>query len=137
MLAALAVPGCKATPDAVDFGDPVALEMEGSAGIPAFRATFRARKPLDPHTLVGTVAGLAHDAMVNCPGFASGHRDVLPGVFALHLESGLVHARSLSGDADACFAGAMDGRPVQASADLLLQVLIPSPGASPQAPTGH
>jgi hypothetical protein len=124
LLAALAVPGCRAPPDTGDFGEPVALDMEGSATMPAFRVAFRARVPADPHALVNTVAGLAHDAMAKCPDFAAGHRD-LPGVFALHLEGGMVHARSLSGERDVCFSAAMEGRPAQGTADIVAQVTLP------------
>lgn len=125
LCAALALPGCKAAPDAAGYGEAVGLEMEGSATLPAFRVSYRARPPADPHALVSAVAGLTHQAMKSCPAFAV--RRGAPAAFAVNLEGGHARARSLMGEADGrgCFAAAMDGRAAEGSADLLVQVEVP------------
>lgn len=124
MSAALALAACKPAPVAADFGEAVALDMEGSAAVPAFRVVFRARPPADPHALVSAVAGLAHDAIKSCPAFAT-QLSKLPVPFGVNFAAGRVRAQSLAGESGgrACFAAAMDGRATEGAAELLLQVL--------------
>ncbi len=120
----------KAGPVPDEFGDPVGMAMEGSEGLPSWRITFRAKRPVDPNSLVPAVAGIGVAGVRACPSFVSGHRG-RPIVLSVLLAAGKAKAQLLEGKGNGaeCVAAAMDGRDADSrvTADLRVQVLVPHP----------
>lgn len=60
----------KPSSEGIPYGEPVGVQMEASAEVPAFDIALAVNKGADIDPLIAPLGGLLHKAVRACPGFA-------------------------------------------------------------------